>query len=192
MAKKEVYRGIDSIIFAPANISGATKGDFPTFTGEGIYKATGIVTDSVVLGQEDDQITDVNYEELDDVAFSFVTQKGKRTLSLQIEDLSFEARSYFFGETKISAEEDKNKDWDVENPSFELPLQAIQIKTKAFGEYPAKLIEFTPLRVVAKNTGTIGKNGGAVIEIVCTRNTNFNSAGEVIPGKRSKDATPAA
>lgn len=188
MAKKEVYRGIESIIFAPANVSGATKGDFPTFTGEGIYTATNIVTDSVILGQEDDQITDVNYEEIDDIAFSFVTQKGKKTLSLQVEDLSLDARSYFFGEKTDTVTESKNKDWDVEDPSFEMPLQAIQIKTKAFGEFPAKLIEFTPLRVVAKNTGTIGKNGGAVIEIVCTRNTNFDASGKVIAGKRSKDA----
>lgn len=193
MAKtSQVIYGVSKLIFAPANTEGETAGNFPDFTGEKVLELPAIAMDSFTLDQEDDSVTDKYVEQEKDVWLQITTQKGAKTLTLQTYDSSPGVREYFMGAKAVSEASNPNNGWIVEDPSFELPLQAIHIETLPVGNFKAQEIEYMPVKCTVKDTGTIGRSDLAVIEISMTVMSNHDKDGSEIANGRRKEIGSAA
>jgi hypothetical protein len=143
-----------------------------------------IVIDSFTQDKEDDSTTDVEWEDFDDVGLVLPGQKGKRTITMQSNDLSHAQLSYLLGETVGTG---TDAGFNVEGLAFEMPTQALQIITRPIDIYPAKQIEYARLKVEVKESGTLGKNQLPNLTLTMTKLANMDSSGVQIPGKRWKD-----
>ena len=161
-------------------------GEFPTVeVGAAANKITNIVVDSFTRDQEDDQETDVYWEDYDGVGVILKGEKGKKTLTVSSNDMSEEAYKRFLGYKTAGG-------WTEEDPSFTLPPQFVQLKTRAIDIYPARIHQYTPCDVVVKETGTIGKNGLPELQFTITRTANKDAAGKQVKGHRFQDVVETA
>jgi hypothetical protein len=144
-----------------------------------------IVVDSFTYEKEDDQTTDVEWEDFDDVGIVLPGQKGKRTVVFQSNDLSHDQLEYLTGETAGATDSD-DEDFYLEGVGYELPTQAMQIITRSIDTYPAKRIEYARMKIEVKESGTLGKNGLPNLTLTCTKLANMNTSGVEIPGRRWK------
>jgi hypothetical protein len=170
----DVNFGIKQVKLAPAKSDGA----YPDFDADGIIIPM-IVVDSFNYDKEDDQTSDILWEDADDVGLVLPGQKGKRTVVFQTNDLDADVMEYLTGETTADG-------WRSEGVGFELPSQAMQVITRAIDTYPAKQIEYAKLKVEVKESGTLGKNGLPNLTLTCTKLANLNGSGVEIPGRRTK------
>jgi hypothetical protein len=175
----DVLFGIKQVKLAPAEDDGS----FPDFDTDGRLIPM-IVIDSFSQDKEDDQTSDILWEDFDDVGIVLPGQKGKRTITFQSNDLSHEQLAYLTGETVGTTGD--NNGFNLEGVGHELPTQAMQIITRAIDIYPAKQIEYARLKVEVKESGTLGKNGLPNLTLTCTKLANMNASGVEIPGKRWK------
>jgi hypothetical protein len=176
----DVLFGIKQVKLAPAE----SDGTYPDFDTDGVLIPM-IVVDSFTQDKEDDQTSDVLWEDFDDVGLVLPGQKGKRTITFQSNDLSHEQLEYLTGETE-GATGTSNDGFYLEGVGHELPTQAMQIITRAIDTYPARQIEYARLKVEVKESGTLGKNGLPNLTLTCTKLANMNASGQEIPGKRWK------
>lgn len=174
----EVLYGIKQVKLAPAT----TDGTFPDFATVGQLIPM-IVVDSFTQEAEDDQTTDIMWEDFDDVGLVLPGQKGKKTITFQSNDLSHDQLAYLTGETVGTG---TNLGFNTEGIGFTLPTQAMQIITREIDIYPAKQIEYARLKVEVKESGTLGKNGLPDLTLTCTKLANMDGTGVEIPGKRWK------
>lgn len=193
MAKtSQVIYGVSKFIFAPASTEGETAGQFPDFTGEKVLELPAIAMDSFTLDRDDDSVNDIYVEQEKDPWLHITTQTGAKTLTLQTYDNSPGVREYFLGAKAVSEASDPNNGWLVEDPSFELPLQAIHFETLPVGNYKAMEIEFMPVKCTVKDTGTVGRSGLTVLEISMTVMSNHDKDGKEIANGRRKELGSAA
>ena len=115
-------------------------------------------------------------------------QKGKRTLTLQTNDLSAEVLEYLTGEESVTVGSGGIAvTWRNEGVGYDLPVQAMQITTGAIDTYRAKQIEYARLKIEVKEAGTLGKNGLPNLTLTCTKLANMNASGVEIPGRRIRE-----
>lgn len=191
MAKK-TYKvgGIKRITMIPAETAptGAKQAVFGEFdSSKSGFKGIDlklIAMDSVSMNTEDDTTVDKRYEDVSGVADSWVTEEGKATLVLTIEDMG--AKDYLLGVAEVT-EAGALQGWNAESPGFKLPDQALEIETLPLSaEVTPMLYRYTPLQVSVKPTGTLSKNGNEQIQITVTRKANMNADGLQIPSKYEK------
>jgi hypothetical protein len=153
-------------------------GTFPDFEADGVLVPM-IVSDSFQYDKEDDQTTDITWEDFDDVGLRLPGQRGKRTVTFQTNDLDEDTLAYLTG-TTVSG------DWVQDGIGFILPSQGMQIVTRAINVYPAKQIEYAKMSIEVKEAGTLGKNQLPNLTLTCTVLANMDEDGNPIPGKRWK------
>ena len=183
----DISHGIESITFQTANTSGENAGQFPDF-------ASGVTTrdfkliqiDSVTEDKDDDTVEDIMVEDMDDPLLQLTTEKGRKTFNLVSYDLSPESLKYWLGDKLNETTEDPNNGYYVNNPSFELPLQAIKIVDKKVAGYAQRQWEYMPVKVIAKVTGTRGKSGLLTLSLSGTLLGNKDKNGNVIGNYRHK------
>lgn len=177
----KVDYGIEYIAMGDALADGA----FPEVAaGEAANKITNIVVDSFTRSKDDDQTTDIYWEDYEGIGLVLKGEKGKTTLVVRSNDMSETAYQKFMGYKTVGG-------WTKEDPSFVLPPQFVQFKTRAIDVYPARIHQYTPCDVSVRETGTIGKNGLAELEFTITRLSNRKADGVQDGGHRFQDVEAA-
>lgn len=172
--------GIDYILFGKA----VNTGIFPepgAVTGVNLVNA--IVMDSFIKEEADDEETDLFWEDVDGPGMTLNGNEGGKTITFQSNDLSAEQYNYFKGYVT-----DATTKWTKEDPGFILPLQYMEVKTRAIDEFPARVHQYMPVRVKVKEAGTTGKNGLPNLTFNIKRLVNKDAAGKQIGGHQFKDA----
>jgi hypothetical protein len=176
----QVDYGIEHIKMVAAN----TDGSFPDFNvATGVKLINLIVTDSFSEDKEDDQETEILWEDQDGIGLVLPGQKGKKTITFQSNDLSAEQYEYFMGYKKTSA-----GGWVEETPGFVLPAQAMEVKTREIDDYPATTHQWAKVKVNVKRTGNTGKNGLPNLTFNVTMLANTTGTGIQVAGHRFKNA----
>ncbi|MBK5722425.1 hypothetical protein JGH11_16230 [Dysgonomonas sp. Marseille-P4677] len=180
MAKK-VDWGIDSVKF----MNVAADGAFPDFdASSGVTLSNLIVIDSFVKTEEANTNTDIEWEETNS-KLRLPGSVGTKTIVFESNDLSEEQFKYFKGYKDGTG---ANAGYIVNDPkSNDTITQAMQLKTRAVGEFPARIHEYTPVLVETKENGTVGKNGLPNLTHTITRQPNYDASGAEIGGHRIKD-----
>lgn len=181
----EVNYGIESITFAEL----APDGAFPDFEKAEAKKISinNIDIDSVESNEEENQSTKVEFENADSLMLGGT--KGEKGFSFTSSDHSDEVLMFFRGMKQGSGDDEG---WLVEDPSHDdSETLAMQVVTRALGEYPAKVKEYTPVLVTVKETGTIGKNNLGKLSYTCVRQPNIDATGKAIRGYREKSVKSA-
>lgn len=173
--------GIQSIKFMPPVGGGA----FPDFNATtGVHLLNLIVIDSYSETEEDNSTNEIEWEDTH-AKLILPGSVGKKTIMVQTNDLSEEQYKYFKGYVDGTGQ---NAGYLVEDPNHnDTTTQAMQVITRAVGDFPARQHEYTPVQVIAKKAGTTGKNGLPNLTLTINRQPNFSSDGGVIGGYRFRD-----
>lgn len=184
MAKTSVY-GIKSIKFAELTNDGTFPSEWTAFDMKAIVK------DSLSFNDSAPGKNDIEVEDMDEYYASLDSDKGSRGFTIQTYDLSKEAYEFFYGykegSNDTSSGGSDNSGWNVETPGFKLSNKAIQITTRKFGDFPARVFEWANMELTVTNQGTIGKSGFPNLNIECKKQAFINAQGKEIPGARWKN-----
>ena len=173
MAK--VDYGIEEIILTPR----LATGEFPDFnTATDKIKVTNIVIDSFQFNQDDDETTNINWEDYNDVGLILRGNRGLKSMVVQSDNFDNEAVAYLLGMTEDA------DGYMIENPDFVLGNQSMRVKTREVGQYGALLHEWVNLKVAVKKLGTLGKNGLTHLELTLSQELNIADTGEQKPNYR--------
>lgn len=179
MARTGVY-GIQSIKFADT----PSDGSFPTeWKG---FEMKAIVKDSFSFNDTTPSETNIEVEDMDENYATLESDKGSSGFTVQTYDMSEEAYKYFWGYAEGSG---ANQGWLVETPGWELGNKAVQITTRKFGDFPAKIFEWASMRIAVTRTGTIGKSGFPNLNLSFTKQAFTDSEGKEVAGARWKVVT---
>lgn len=175
----EVDYGIESIKFAPV----VGDGSFPKFeTAENAVSIQMIDIDSFTMEEAENNTTDVEFENFD--ILTLTGSQGKKTITFTASDTSGNIGKIFKGYKEGTA---GNEGYLVNDPLHtDTSVWAMQVKTKALDEFPAKVYEYTPVSVVVKKTGTIGSNNLGKYTFSITRKPNVDASGNKLSNYREK------
>ena len=186
---KKTYKvgGIKRITLIPAQVSpsGAKQAVFGEFdstkAGFNGIDLKLIAMDSMSMNTDDPTTVEKYYEDTKGLADSWVTQEGKSTLVLTIEDMG--AKPYLMGLKKVTEAGDM-QGWNAESPDFELADQALEVETLPLSANTTPVLyRYTPVQVSVKPAGTLSKNGNEQLQLTITRKANMNADGVQIPNK---------
>lgn len=182
MAGTAVY-GIDYLKLAPAIESGENAGSYPEFeTVSTKFNVKAIVKDSFQFNDSAPGTNDIEVEDMDEYYASLQSAPGQKGFTLQTYDMGSDAYKYLTGYAQ-------NDDWMEETPGFELPNQAVELKTKSLKGFPAKVFQWARMKMTVTRTGTIGKSGFPNFNLEFKQLANLNKDGKEISGARNKDYT---
>lgn len=185
MSKTAVY-GIEYLKLAAAIESGETAGAYPDFdTVANIFKVVAIPKDSFSHNDQAPGDNDIEVEDMDTLYASIPSDAGSEGFTVQTYDMGENAYKYLMGYVK-------NGEWNEETVGFQLPNQAVELKTKAFQDFPSRIFQWAKLRTKVTKTGTIGKSGFPNFNIEFKKVANLNKDGKEIPGARNKIYTAPA
>lgn len=184
MAKNAVY-GIDYLKLSPSIEIGETSGTYPDFEKiASKFSVTAIVKDSFSHNDQAKGDSDIEVEDMDTLYASLPSDAGSEGFTVQTYDMGEEAYKYLLGYTK-------NAEWNEETPGFQLANQAVELKTKNFQDFPARVFQWARMSVKVTKTGNIGKSGFPNFNLEFKKLANFNKDGKEISGARNKIYTPA-
>lgn len=178
--KDGVY-GIESVKLADPVVGG-----FPTAFNGFAFKA--IVKDSLQFNDQAAGTTDIEIEDSDDPYAVLESSAAQKGFTLQIYDLSEDAYAALLGYTKATGEK-----WNVEPATKQTLEKAVQIVTKAFGDFPSKTFEWARMRVDVTKAGTIGKSGFPNLTATFRQLVHTDASGNAVGGARwakTADLTP--
>lgn len=176
MARSAVY-GIQSIKFAETPKNGV----FPTTWEE--FEMTAIVKDSFSFNDTTPSETNIEVEDMDENYATLESDKGSSGFTVQTYDMSEGAYKFFLGYAEGS---EANEGYMVETPGWELGNKAVQITTRKFGDFPAKVFEWASMKIAVTRTGTIGKSGFPNLNLVFTKQAFTDADGKEVAGARWK------
>lgn len=184
MSKSAVY-GIASIKFAEVTKDGTFPASWTAFQMKAIVK------DSVSFNDQAPSESNIEVEDMDTYYATLPTDKGSEGFTIQTYDLGKEAYSFFMGyaagKNDTTEGGSDNTGYQVETVGFVLDNKAVQITTKKFGDFPARVFEWANMKLTVTKTGTIGKSGFPNLNIECKKQAFTNADGKEIPGARWKD-----
>ena len=142
-----------------------------------------IVKDSFSFNDTAPSETNIEVEDMDENYATLESDKGSSGFTVQTYDMSEEAYKYFLGYSEGTAE---NNGYLVETPGWELGYKAVQITTRKFGDFPAKVFEWASMRIAVTRTGTIGKSGFPNLNLSFTKQAFTDANGKEVGGARWK------
>lgn len=168
--KNGVY-GIDEFAIADPVADGGYPTSFP-------FKFKAIVSGSLTFN---DNAASTNYVEIEDsedpyaVLTSSAATKG---FIVQTYDLSADTFKAILGYTSSDSK------WNEEQPTETEIYKAVQIKTKVLDDIPAKVFQWSKMKLTVTRSGSIGKSGLPNLNIEFRQMAVFNSSGEKVSGHR--------
>ena len=179
MSKTAVY-GIEYLKLSPAIESGETAGTYPDFDKVAAkFLVTAIVKDSISFSVQAPGDTDIEVDDMDTLYASLPSDAGSEGFTVQTYDMGEEAYKYLLGYTK-------NAEWNEETPGFSLANQGVELKTKAFQDFPARIFQWARMKVKVTKTGNIGKSGFPNFNLEFKKLANLNKDGKEVSGARNK------
>lgn len=185
MANKSGAWGIKSVKFAPlVDAPSTTKSPFPTKWSE--FSMTAIVKDSLSFNDSAPSTNNIEIEDSDTYYATLESDAGSEGFTIQTYDMSKEAAAFFFGYKE-------NVGYLEENPKFKIQNHAVQITTRATGEFNSHVFEWANMKLTITKSGTIGKSGFPNINIECVKQSVFDATtGNELPSARWKIDTATA
>ena len=173
--KDGVY-GIKSFLMKDASPNA-----FPTDWSDA-FALKAIVKDSLSYNDSAATENDIEVEDMDNFYASLPSGLATKGFTIQTYDMGEETYKHLCGYEKQSS-----GDWFEEKPGFELANQAVQIITKAFGDFPSKTFEWANMKTKVTRTGTIGKSGFPNFNIEFKQQSLISAEGKEIAGARWKN-----
>ena len=175
MAKTAVY-GITSVTLANPGANGA----YPTqWTGSGTFTFKAIVKDSLSFNDSAAGNNDIEVEDSDVIYASLQNGVDTRGFTMDTYDLSEEAYQKLWQFTTADG-------WNVAPTNTTDLIQAVQIVTRAFDDFPSKTFQWAKMKIEVTRAGTIGKSGFPNFHLEFRELMNANASGEPISGHRWK------
>ncbi|MEY8608462.1 hypothetical protein AALM74_04690 [Parabacteroides segnis] len=179
MLKTAVY-GIEYLKLAAAIEAGENAGTYPDFdTVANVFKVTAIPKDSFSHNDQAPGDNDIEVEDMATLYASIPSDAGSEGFTVQTYDMGENAYKSLMGYTK-------NGEWNEETVGFQLPNQAVELKTKAFQDFPSRIFQWARMKVKVTKTGTVGKSGFPNFNLEFKKVANVNKEGKEIPGARNK------
>ena len=180
MAKQGVY-GIASF-----KMQAAVAGGYPT-SWSGAFSLKAIVKDSMSFNDQAPSDNDIEVEDMDNCYASLPSTIATKGFTIQTYDMSQETYSYIMGYSALSGDDEG---WMAETPGFMLGNQAVQVVTKAIGDFPAKTFEWANMSVKVSRTGTVGKSGFPNLQLEFKQASLTDDNGVEISGARWRTGEP--
>lgn len=177
--KTAVY-GIEYLKLAPAIESGENAGSYPEFETASQFSVTAIVKDSFSHNDTAPGDNDIEVEDMDTLYASLPSDVGSEGFTLQTYDMGEEAYKYLLGYAKKG-------DWMEEIVNYSLPNQAVELKTKAYQDFPARIFQWARMKVKVTKTGNVGKSGFPNFNLEFKKLANMDKSGKQIGGARNKE-----
>ncbi len=183
--KNGVY-GIDEFSIADPAANGAYPTSFP-------FKFKAIVSGSLTFNDQAASTNDVEVEDSEDPYAVLTSSAATKGFTAQTYDMSPEAYQALLGFTKST-----DTKWNEELPTETEIYKAVQIKTKTLDDIPAKVFQWSKMKLTVTRSGSISKTGLPNLNIVFRQMAVFNDKGEKVSGHRwallddVKDALEAA
>ena len=140
---------------------------------------TAIVKDSLSFNDSAPSTNNIEIEDSDTYYATLESDAGSQGFTIQTYDMSKKAAEFFFGYKD-------NNGYLEENPKFKLDNHAVQITTRATGEFKSHIFEWANMKMTITKSGTIGKSGFPNINIECVKQSVFDTDGNELPSARWK------
>lgn len=171
--KNGVY-GIKKFLMQAASTSG-----FPT-DWTSAHEVTAIVKDSLTYNDQEASENDIEVEDMTEFYASLPASLATKGFTIQTYDMGADLYEYLCG--YVSGTDG----FYEETPGFQLGNQAVQITTKAFADFPAKIFEWANMTCKVTRAGTVGKSGFPNFNITFKQQALTDSTGKEIAGARWK------
>lgn len=168
--KNGVY-GIDDFAIADPAANGAYPTSFP-------FKFKAIVSGSVTFNDSAPSTNDVEVEDSEDPYAVLPSSAATKGFTAQTYDLSPETFKAILGYTSTD-----NK-WNNEQPTETECYKAVQIKTKVLDDIPAKVFQWSKMKLTVTRSGSIGKTGLPNLNIEFRQMAVFDAEGNKVSGHR--------
>lgn len=163
--------GIDEFAIADPVANGAYPTTFP-------FKFKAIVSGSMTFNDSAASTNDVEIEDSEDPYAVLPSSAATKGFTVQTYDLSAETFTALLGYT---ADEKK---WNNEQPTETQIYKAVQIKTKQLDDIPAKVFQWSKMKLTVTRSGSIGKTGLPNLNIEFRQMAVFNASGDKVSGHR--------
>lgn len=171
--KNGVY-GIDDFAIADPAANGGYPTRFPFH-----FKA--IVSGSLSFNDSEASTEDVEVEDSEDPYAVLPSSAATKGFTVQTYDLSAETFKAILGYTSTDGK------WNEEQPTETEIYKAVQIKTKVLDDIPAKVFQWSKMKLTVTRSGSIGKTGLPNLTINFRQMAVFNASGEKVSGHRWAD-----
>ena len=178
---KTAAYGISTVTLAPCGVNGA----YPAFSGAGTFKFKAIVKDSLQFNDQAGSDNDIEVEDSDDIYATLQSSAPTKGFTMDTYDMGKAAYLHLMQYTE-------NAEGWIEAPTqVNDLLEAVQIITKAFDEFPAKQFEWAKMKIKVTRAGTLGKSGFPNLHLEFREQMNADKDGKPISGHRWKDLSAA-
>lgn len=174
---KTAAYGISTVTLAPCGANGV----YPTFSGEGTFQFKAIVKDSLQFNDQAGSDNDVEVEDSDDIYATLQSSAPTKGFTMDTYDMSEEAYLHLMQYKK------DDSGWIEAPVKVNDLLEAVQIVTKAFDEFPAKQFEWAKMKIKVTRAGTLGKSGFPNLHLEFREQMNADDTGKPISGHRWKN-----
>ena len=169
--KNGVY-GIEEFSIADPVANGGYPTNFP-------FKFKAIVSGSLTFNDSAASTSDVEIEDSEDPYAVLPSSAATKGFTVQTYDLSAETFKAILGYTSST-----DSKWNEELPTDNQIYKAVQIKTKVLDDIPAKVFQFSKMKLTVTRSGSIGKTGLPNLNIEFHQMAVFNASGEKVSGHR--------
>lgn len=168
--KNGVY-GIEEFAIADPVANGGYPTNFP-------FKFKAIVSGSLTFNDSAASTSDVEIEDSEDPYAVLTSSAAIKGFTAQTYDLSAETFKAILGYTSTDGK------WNEELPTETEIYKAVQIKTKVLDDIPAKVFQFSKMKLTVTRNGSIGKTGLPNLNIEFRQMAVFNATGDKVSGHR--------
>ena len=169
--KNGVY-GIEEFAIADPVANGGYPTNFP-------FKFKAIVSGSLTFNDSAASTSDIEIEDSEDPYAVLTSSAATKGFTVQTYDLSAETFKAILGYTSST-----DSKWNEELPTETEIYKAVQIKTKVLDDIPAKVFQFSKMKLTVTRNGSIGKTGLPNLNIEFRQMAVFNASGEKVSGHR--------
>lgn len=169
-SKNGVYGIADFAIADPAD-NGAYPTSFPFH-----FKA--IVSGSLTFNDSAASTNDVEIEDSEDPYAVLSSSAATKGFTVQTYDMSAETYKAILDYTSTDSK------WNNESPTEKEIYKAVQIKTKELDEIPAKVFQWSKMKLTVTRSGSISKTGLPNLNIEFRQMAVFDADGNKVSGHR--------
>lgn len=158
------------------SLADVVSGGYPT---QWPFSFSAIVMDSVSFNDNAPSENDLYVEDIDTIYATLKSDEGSKGFTLDTYDLSADAFMYLQGFTETDG-------WMAEPVKIPELVQAVQIVTRDFGDFPSKTFQWGKMKISVTKAGTIGKSGFPNFHLEFKQQAHLDANGTPVSGHRWK------
>lgn len=159
-------------------------GTFPSSSEwDTAFSFNAIVKDSFSFNDSAPSENNIEVEDMNEYYATLESDKGSKGFTVDVYDFGEEIAKTLLGYKKGS------DGYITEDPAFKLENKAVQVTTKKFADFPAKVFEWANMKLTVTMAGTMGKSGFPNIHVEFVKQAHLDEQGKEVAGSRWKDLT---